>query len=209
MSVPPDERQDRCEVDRRRVDPETEPPRLVSTIPVQSDPAVLLPHEVKHREVREQSPENQRAILRVHRPANRERDGGREQVETSSSSEFHRIEVDAKSCRPDVGHVDEQNRCHPRPFGRVTVQNSELVSDRQQCQREQGAAQKSSQIDRRREQPGNPVRRSVRGRRSRVRMTGLTAVRSWLRGTHLSDSSRTVVCASRRILISRCSSAID
>src|SRR5262249_8829079 len=89
-------------------------------------------------------------------------DGRHEAVGAGPAAELIRVEVDAKECGPDVGHVDEQHRGDPRPFRGVVllaVEPAEVPPDREGQERDRGAAAdrgraaERGEIDRRRKEP--------------------------------------------------------
>ena len=86
----------RREMNRRSIQSLSEAIRLTGLRAIQRDPAILLPHEMKGREIGQRSPKDRR-VLRVQRPANPECSQRRAQIQPRSAQNFLTIEVDAEA----------------------------------------------------------------------------------------------------------------
>ena len=119
---------------------------------VERHPPVLLPHEMEDGEVGQHAPE-QRLALRVEGRAERVGDDGDERVEPQATPQLLAVQVDPKQRRPDVRHVHEQHRRHPRPARRLALQHARARPHPQRRERHQRAPQEHAHVRPRREQP--------------------------------------------------------
>ncbi|MCA1594145.1 MAG: hypothetical protein LC754_16265 [Acidobacteria bacterium] len=152
VRVPVEKRVEGRHVNRRRVHPPTDAPALAHPRAVQRHPTVLLPHEMKDREISQRAPEQQLA-LRIERHAETKRNQRRQRIQPRAAFQLSRVEVDAEGRRIDVRHVHEQHRRNPRPIRRVRIQHPGLRPDPQREQRHDGASEKHVHVHARRKQP--------------------------------------------------------
>ncbi len=152
VRVPVDQRIERRRVDGRAVEPAADAIALAGARAVELDPADLLADEVKDGHVGQARARTARAPR-----SRRRRRAARPPPAPSSrprAGALRRLQVDHEQRRVHVRHVDEQHAGHPGPAGRVAVgSDAEPRAERDQDQRDDGAAQERRQVDAAREQP--------------------------------------------------------
>src|SRR6266849_11076583 len=98
--MPVDQRIQRRGVDRNRVDPLFERIALSGFHSIERNPSVLLPDEMKHRQVSESSPEDKLAF-RVERDSDCKTEHRNERIQPRPALEFICVEIDSKTGRPN------------------------------------------------------------------------------------------------------------
>src|SRR5262252_5907781 len=99
MCVPVDQRVNRRHVNGGSIEPATKSIRLSQTRPIQHDPTILLPDEVKDREVSQHAPEDQLAF-RVKRNPNNESEQWDQRIKPGPALKFGSIKVDPEAGAP-------------------------------------------------------------------------------------------------------------